>query len=663
MWWSALPQILGAAVLLISPGLLVALALRFRGFSALGLAPALSVGIIVATSTLTPFVNVAFGLVPVAVMALAVAAVGMFAARLRSARSDGQQPDSPAPGALGRVAPFAAFGIAAFLIAASAVKVIGTPQSFSQTYDAVFHLNSVKYALDTGQASSLTIGGMTGGGLYPAGWNAVASLVASVTGAEVAVAVTITSIVLAAVFWPLGCLLMTRWIVGTRPSVTMGAAIACASLGAFPILMMDFGVLYPNLLAISILPASVALAASLAGLAPGQPRRDLATLLALLLSLTGLVVAHPTTFMAWLTWTLPMVACLVGRTFPSVWRNRSTGRNRLARYLAAVAAYGAAFLLLWVFLRPPADAAFWGPYHTIPQSLGESLAIAPMDLPPAWLVAPLALLGLWVCFRYPARYGWIGLVFVIFSALFITVAGFPISPVRDFVGGVWYNDSYRLAALLPLVAVLLVGVGLNWAAELLAAAQGRYPALKYAAEGPGRWRRPARVAYRAAVGAVLVLAAIVVGQQGGLEKEVQQAASRYTLEADSPLVSTDELALIRRLQYSVPPDAVLISNPYTGAALSYALGDRKSAQLHILSSVSPAVEKIYESAGSVTTDPSVCDAVRQEKGFYILDFGTEEVHGGNHMVAGLTHLDTNTGLKLIDSQGKAKLYKFTVCGA
>lgn len=662
MWWSALPQILGAAVLLISPGLLVALALRFRGFDALGLAPALSVGLIVATSTLTPFVNVAFGLIPVAAMALAVAAAGMFAARLRSARSDGQQPDSPGPGALGRAAPFAAFGIAAFLIAASAVKVIGTPQAFSQTYDAVFHLNSVKYALDTGQASSLTIGGMTGGGFYPAGWNAVASLVASVTGAEVAAAVNITSIVLAAVFWPLGCLLMTRWIVGTRPSVTMGAAIACASLGAFPILMMDFGVLYPNLLAISILPAGVALAASLAGLAPGQPRRDLATLLALLLSLTGLVVAHPTTFMAWLTWTLPMVAYLVGKTFPSVWRNRDTGRYRLARYLAAVTAYGVAFLLLWIFLRPPAAAAFWGPYHTIPQALGEALAIAPMDLPPAWLVAPLALLGLWVCFRYPARYGWIGLVFVIFSALFITVAGFPVSPVRDFVGGVWYNDSYRLAALLPLVAVLLVGVGLNWVAERLAAARGRYPALKYATEGPDRWQRPARVAYRAAVGAVLILAAIVVGQQGGLEKEVQQAASRYSLEADSPLVSTDELALIRRLQYSVPADAVLISNPYTGAALSYALGDRKSAQLHILSSVSPAVEKIYESAGSVTTDPSVCDAVRQERGFYILDFGTEEVHGGNHMVAGLTHLDTNTGLQLIDSQGKAKLYKFTVCG-
>jgi hypothetical protein len=663
MWWSVLPQILGAAVLLIAPGLLIALALRFRGFDALGLAPALSVGIIVATSTLTPFVNVAFGLIPVAVMTIAVAAVGVFAAQHRSGRSDGQQRADASAGRLGRAAPFAAFGIAAFLVAASAVNVIGTPQSFSQTYDAVFHLNSVKYALDTGQASSLTIGGMTGGGFYPAGWNAVASLVASVTGADVAVAVNITSIVIAAVFWPLGCLLLTRWILGARPSVALGAAIACASLGAFPVLMMDFGVLYPNLLAISILPASIALVASLAGLAPGQARRGLTTLLALLLSLTGLVVAHPTTFMAWLTWTLPMVVFLVGKTLPSVWRNRNTGRNRLGGYLAAVTAYGVTFLLLWTFLRPPAEAAFWGPYHTIPQSFGEALAIAPMDLPPAWLVAPLALLGLWVCFRYPARYGWIGLVFVIFSALFVIVAGFPVSRIRNFAAGVWYNDSYRVAALLPVVAVLLVGVGLNWAAERLPAALDRYPGLKVAAEGADRWRPPARVGYGASLSTALVLAAIVLGQQGGLEMEVQRAASRYSLTADSPLVSADELAVIQRLHLTVPPDAVLIDNPYTGAALSYALGDRKSAQLHVLSSVSPAVEKIYESAGSVSTDPSVCDAVRQEKGFYILDFGTEEVHGGNHMVPGLTHLDTNPGLQLIDSQGKAKLYKITACGS
>lgn len=662
MWWSVLPQLLGAAVLLVLPGLLVSLALRFRGFDALGLAPALTVGIVVSTSTLTPFVNVPFGLLPVAVMTAAVATTGFFAARLPWAISTNPETVAASIPILARSAPFAAFAGAAVLVGTSVIKVVGTPQSFSQTYDAVFHLNSVKYALDTGQASSLTIGGMTGGGFYPAGWNAVASLVASVTGADVTVAVNITSIIIAAVFWPLGCLVLTRWVVGPGVLATLGTAIACASLGAFPLLMIDFGVLYPNLLAISILPASIALLASLAGLSPGHNRRSLAHLLALLLCLAGLVVAHPTTFMAWMTWTFPMAVFHVGRRFPTLWRDRATGRRRFARHLAVTLAYGAVFILLWIYLRPPADASFWGPYHTIPQSFGEALTIAPLNLPPAWLVAPLAFLGLWVCWKHPARFGWIGLVFVIFSALFVVVAGFPVSRARDFLTGIWYNDSYRLAALLPLVAVVLVGVGLNWAAERLADAQDWNAALKYMVQGPDRWRASARTAYRVSVGTVLVLSAAALGQQGGLKAEVQQAASRYELTETSPLVSTDELALIRRLPQSVPPDAVLIDNPYTGASLSYALGDRKSAQLHILSNVSTALEKIYDSAGSVATDPSVCDAVREEHGYYILDFGAKEVHGGNHLPAGLKNLDKNTGLQLIDSQGEAKLYKITACG-
>ncbi|WP_426978710.1 DUF6541 family protein [Pseudarthrobacter sp. O4] len=667
MWWSVLPQIIGAAVLLIAPGLLVALAARFKGFDAWALAPLLSVGIIVVTSTLAPLVNVRFGLVPVAVVSLLVAAVGLFAVRFRAARLPAtprpRRRPWPAPWTPGGIVPFAAFGGAALLVAASVVRAIGSPEAFSQTYDAVFHLNSVKFALETGQASSLTIGGMTGGGFYPAGWNAVATLVASTTGAEVPVAVNITSIVIAAVFWPLGCLLLTRWIVGPRASATVAAAIACASLGAFPLLMMDFGVLYPNLLAISLLPAAIALAAALAGLAPGSDRRDLATALALLLGLAGLVVAHPTTFTAWLTWTLPMAGTLAWRWFGTAWRNRRTARGRFTKYVLSVCGYSAAFVALWIVLRPPADASFWGPRGTVPQAFGEALMTSPVDLSPAWLVAPLTLFGLWACFKVPKRFAWPGLVFILFAGLYIVAAGFPKSPTRDFLTGVWYNDSFRVAALLPVAAVVLVAVGIDWAAGALPAARKRYRHVDRAVAGPAGWSAPARLAYRTAGGMVLVLAGVVLGQQGGLKEEVRLAASHYRLDASSLLVSPDELAVLKRLPQSVPEDAVLIDNPYTGAALSYALGDRKSAQLHILSYVSPELQTIYDGLGQVSTDPSVCRAVREEHGFYVLDFGTKEVHREYHTAPGLTRLDQNPGLQLIDSQGKAKLYKITACGA
>lgn len=661
MWLPVLPQILLAATLLLAPGLAVSLALRFRPFDALSLAPALSVGILVVSSTLTPFVGIGFGPLPVAFVTLAVAAVGYWVSRKRLAPASADAKGRS--GVWTRATPYAAFLVACALLGWRAAQVTGSPESFSQTYDAVFHLNSVRFGLDTGQASSLTIGAMTGGGFYPAGWNAVAMFVAIVTGADVPLAVNITSIVVSSVFWPLSCLLMATWVTGRRPAAMIAAGIACASLGAYPLLMMDFGVLYPNLLAISVLPASIALAARVTGSLATRQRAGLPVTLALLLSLAGLVVSHPTTFMAWLVWTLPMVGACIYRLGPGLWKDRAANRRRYNVHVAAAVGYFLVFLVLWIFLRPPEEASFWGPYHTVPQAVGEALLVSPMGLAPAWLVAPLALLGLWACFRTPERNLWIAAVFVIFAVLFVVVSGFPISPLRNFLAGVWYNDSYRLAALLPVVAVLLVAVGVSWAQARIAArwrapeAQLFGKRIPFIAGGRPRSRRLAAVAGVTALSA----AAIALGQQGGLQQEVAQASRQYSISDDSPLVSSDELAVIRRLERTVPAGATLLGNPYTGAALSYALGDRKAAQLHILSYVSPELQEIYNDLGVVVTDPEVCAAVEDENAYYVLDFGSKEVHGGDHTPPGLKNLDRNPGVELVDSQGEAKLYRITAC--
>jgi hypothetical protein len=53
--------------------------------------------------------------------------------------------------------------------------------------------------------------------------------------------------------------------------------------------------------------------------------------------------------------------------------------------------------------------------------------------------------------------------------------------------------------------------------------------------------------------------------------------------------------------------------------------------------------------------------VRDENAYYALDFGSKEVHGGDHTPPGLKNLDSNPGVELIDSQGDAKLYRITAC--
>jgi hypothetical protein len=62
-----------------------------------------------------------------------------------------------------------------------------------------------------------------------------------------------------------------------------------------------------------------------------------------------------------------------------------------------------------------------------------------------------------------------------------------------------------------------------------------------------------------------------------------------------------------------------------------------------------------------STDPSVCAAARADNVHYVLDFGTREVHGGNHGFVGLQIPDATPGFELLARHGDAKLFKVTAC--
>ncbi len=88
---------------------------------------------------------------------------------------------------------------------------IGSPENVSQTNDAVFHLNALRYILDTGSASSLDLSGMLGASsFYPAAWHAPASLVALSTGADLVVVANSMSIAIGAFVWTVGIAWLTQ---------------------------------------------------------------------------------------------------------------------------------------------------------------------------------------------------------------------------------------------------------------------------------------------------------------------------------------------------------------------------------------------------------------------------------------------------------------------
>ena len=257
------PLIVGALIILI-PGLIVALAMRQRGVEALGLAAPISVGIFGVSAIFASKVGVRFSfLIPLA-FAVILAGLGYLICRLLGSRG---WLDFPAPQkrrdqqentAIVRSGWFTPQTLAAglsvlvgfILLYISIARAIGRPEYISQTYDVNFHLNAIRYMADTGDASSLTIANMTSGGeaptFYPAVWHGIATVIYQVTGISVPATANLMSVLVGAVIWPLSVMYLVRSTMRASIPALLSVGVVSASFTAFPMLLIHFGVLYPK---------------------------------------------------------------------------------------------------------------------------------------------------------------------------------------------------------------------------------------------------------------------------------------------------------------------------------------------------------------------------------------------------------------------------------
>jgi hypothetical protein len=642
-WWSTVPAVIASLAVVFVPGLVVGLAARLRGFALAAFAAPISVSVVSLSAIVAPWLGLGWSFIPVALgTAVAVLLGGAVAWRYRHGETAGR-PGGPHWGHI--ASGIAAVAVAAALIGRRLIYVFGTPDAFSQTFDNVFHLNAVRYILDTGNGSSMFVSTLTGGGFYPAAWHDLVALVAT-SGTEITVATNVVNLVVGSLVWPLSMIALTRALVGDRPAAAWLAAIFSTGFGAFPILLLDFGVLYPNFLGTALLPAAVALLARALGFADSQGTNRRLSALLFVMCLPGVALAHPNSLMTLLAMGVPVLLVVW-----ATWARHWTKARRpwiLAAVVLVVGLLAAA--AAWHFIRPPVEAATWAPVETEAQAIGELLSLSGIGRPIAWLPAILALMGIGWAMRTAGRRWFLG-IYAVVGLLFVVAAGMPFGRLRTALTGVYYNDPPRLAALLPTIGIPLAVAGGLWIWDRCA------PVLR-------RWwqgLRPNDILVKATAVAAIAAAAVIV-QTGSVRDAARAAATSYRLTPTAPLISSDEMALLDRLDAETPEDAVLVGNPWNGSSLAYAIADRRVAQAHILSEVPPGLPLVYQHLDDAASDPAVCEAVHRLHITYVLDFGPQEVHGGDHGVSGLGNLVQSGVAQLVDQQGAAKLLRITACG-
>lgn len=649
-----IPLVLGLALLAV-PGGLVSLALGLRGLLMAAVAPLVTVTLSAVFAVLLPFVSIGWS--PLALLAASVACSAVVVAARRLAAVPAMAPaQHPNRTLTQRLWVAAGFVTGAVLILVQLALVFGKPGSISQTFDNVFHLNGVRYILDTGSASSLTMSGMASGDqppyFYPAAWHGLAAALVQLSGAPLPVAVNALNMAVACLVWPLGSMLLTRVVAGNNAVAVGAAGVLSAAFSAFPIMLLDFGVLYPNFLSIAMLPAALSSVVlffnpTRISALPRPVRYSLPLFLA-----PGLALAHPNGLMSLLVLAVPVVLhAYIVRYYV---RSKIRTNRREWRWATWSLTAGALALLgLWVVIRPPRDAAFWGPTQSPAGAVFEVATNSAMNRPVAATVSVLMIIGLVVSRRHLERLWMIG-CFLVISFLFLVVSGIPTSFIRSVITGVWYNDSYRLAALLPLAALPFAAVGVDavagWSCRLVtrsSAAAGR------------RWLPQTRpVAF---IALALAACAGVAGLIPPIAGAIETARMNYVENPDSPLLSTDEQRVIDQLHGVVPYGAVIAVNPWTGGALAYALADRDTTAKHILTNNTRDVELLNQRLRDADQDPAVCAAAHNAGVKYVLDFGTKEVHGGDHRFPGLENLQASKSVKLLVQEGEARLYELTDC--
>lgn len=668
-WWQTAPTLIAACAVFFLPGLAVSRSIGLRGLAMWAAAPAITVSLAGVSAVVAGFAGVpwnAVALLAAAAITILVSLMIRVVARRRKAGTAG--PIRPhvdlrtfpwvtaAAGLLG-------LGVAAFILAFRLVHMFGAPENISQTYDNIFHLNAIRYAFDTGNASSLLISGMTSSEtpptFYPAAWHDMVVLLMQLTGASLPVAVNICNIVIASLMWPLAAMFLATRVLGTRPIPLVVTGALSTGFAAFPYLMLDFGVLYPYALSLAILPVALGLAVSLMRQdADGSPRGWIAAV-ALIGVIPGMALAHPSSVVALLGVAAPVAVFALVHAGGVL---RKAGRTP-AWFLVPVggiAVYAALVYFAWTYLRPLEEASFWGPVESQAQAIGEVLTTAPLGRPVGWFIFICTVLGLFVGVRRHA-YRWLLGSFLVVGALFVVVAASPIGDFRWAVVGVWYNDPYRLASLLPIPAIAVAAIGCTalaqWLADrlkaLVAARTDRTAGLS------GGLRYSVAAAAVLGVAGAAVLSWLVQGQN--ITNAQVRGSESYILWEDGALISTDEMALLGRLDEHVDEDATVVGSPWTGASLVYALADRQALTPFVYGEMSDSARALLEELNEdepLTTD--ICDEAAALNSYYVLDFGSLEVHGGDHAL-GPENVGDREGFELVDSEGKAKLYRISVC--
>ncbi|WP_047523028.1 DUF6541 family protein [Microbacterium sp. ZOR0019] len=636
-WLAETPALLVATAVVFVPGILGLYTIGLRGLALLAAAPVFGVAATAVLALVFGAVGVPWSPLSWTIGVLVLVGASWGVGRFLGAESHRTKAECPAwflPAAIG----------GGILIGMSRlIAYIVDPAGISQTNDAVFHMNAVRFIVETADASSLHVSEVVGGsGFYPAAWHALVSLIVGFTGTSIPIAANMLTVVIGALIWPLGIAWLSQTITSSR-AVAAYAAVLSSALQTFPLLMFQWGVLFPNALSTALVPAAVAWVILLAQWpSSDRVRGFIRATLVVAVVVAALALSQPAALLVW------VAICVVWATSQLL---SVVSREGLALRIGLVVVLWATLGTVWFVLAKGTSGSHWPPFRGKLEAFVDVLLNGQVLIPFAWTISVLALLGVVVVVRDTSS-RWLVGIWAGVSALYVLVASVGHPLVRDVLLAPWYADPYRLAALAPIAVVPLAAIGADASTRWIT----------------GRIRpriadvRIAPIGVAAAVVLMLILVLVRPVAMPAFLDGTYDRESRYVLTSDT-FLDSDERELLESLPTRVDPGSRVIGNPSTGTGFGYMLSGVDVYPRTWSQPTSAAWVVLSERLRDAGGDPEVCDALATlGDARYVLDFGLGEVGPGRYELPGMTDFEGQDGFEIVAAEGDASLWRITACG-
>lgn len=362
-------------------------------------------------------------------------------------------------------------GIALLVAAFYFVVPLDGPASFSQESDNEAHLGYIQSFLQSGNYSSLEASlyhGIASGyespsgdeatSFYPAAWHCVAAIVASLSGANAAIAANATLFTFISIVFPLSIFILLRSLSNNRLFLVCGSILSLA-FASFPWGMISFGPLYPNMAAYCCVPLTVICFVRALNVAEVK-EIQIKYLILFVVGLFALVFLQTNAVFTVAVLLIPFCFYIA---------NRFLAEKRSSFKAVIFACLSLAIAIIWVvlykapFLQSVVSFS-WEPFASVCQSLVNILFLSFGGSSVQIALAALVIMGFaYVMIKKKNR--WLVVSYLLACILVLVTSAFS-GEIRSLFTGFWYTDSHRIAGMAALAAIPLAAYGLYALAKL-----------------------------------------------------------------------------------------------------------------------------------------------------------------------------------------------------